>query len=263
MSDSIVILGTGNLATNLIYAMISNKFDIVQIYNRSIDKAKKILDENKISCDITDNINEIKKDADIYFFTSSDNSISDIAEKLGKINGIAVHCSGTVPISVFQNISKNFAAFYPLQTFSSISNYKIDFSEIPIFIESNNKETEQKLIEISKRLGAKYYLVDEKLRQKIHLSGVFAANFANHCIAIAQDIIAENNLPTEILNPIIEQSYKKLSLISATEAQTGPARRNDSETIKKHLSLLESEEIRKEIYELLTKSIKTKYFLNE
>lgn len=68
MSDSIVILGTGNLATNLIYAMISNKFDIVQIYNRSIDKAKKILDENKISCDITDNINEIKKECRHLFF---------------------------------------------------------------------------------------------------------------------------------------------------------------------------------------------------
>lgn len=259
MTDSIVILGVGNLSMHLIKALIHKGLNIVQIYNRNIDKVKNIIQENNYLCEITDEINNINKNADIYFFTLSDNVISEITDKIGKINGISIHCSGSVPISVFQKITNNYACFYPFQTFSNIEKYNINFSEIPIFIESNNKEAEKKLIELSLELNCKYYITDEKKRNNIHLSGIFASNFANHCIAIAQDILLENNISIDILNSLLEQSYKKLSIISAKEAQTGPARRNDFNIIDKHLSLLKNKISRYEIYKLLSKSIKEKY----
>ena len=43
-------------------------------------------------------------------------------------------------------------------------------------------------------------------------------------------------------------------------AQTGPAKRNDHKTIKRHLKQIENEEHRK-IYELLTQSIKNTHGL--
>ena len=39
-------------------------------------------------------------------------------------------------------------------------------------------------------------------------------------------------------------------------AQTGPAKRGDSETIEKHIKLLESNIEKEKIYKLLTESIK-------
>ena len=49
---------------------------------------------------------------------------------------------------------------------------------------------------------------------------------------------------------------KKIKYASPSLAQTGPAKRGDFETISKHLMLLENDEEKKEIYKLLTASIK-------
>jgi hypothetical protein len=64
----------------------------------------------------------------------------------------------------------------------------------------------------------------------------------------------QNNIPFEILHPLIEETANKIKTLSPIEAQTGPAKRNDTETINAHLNFL-SNETNKEIYKLLTKSI--------
>ena len=70
---------------------------------------------------------------------------------------------------------------------------------------------------------------------------------------IADEICESNQIPFEILHPLISETVKKLSDLSPREAQTGPAIRNDQKTIKKHLLLLP--EKYRLIYKLLTESI--------
>lgn len=59
----------------------------------------------------------------------------------------------------------------------------------------------------------------------------------------------------DILKPLILETANKVQSISPYLAQTGPAKRNDKKTIKKHLKLLENEQ-HEAIYKLLTASIK-------
>ena len=66
-----------------------------------------------------------------------------------------------------------------------------------------------------------------------------------------------NKIPFEILQPIIQETAKKIVELSPYEAQTGPAQRNDSKTIEKHKAMLTVNQ--QEIYTLLTKSIAKTY----
>jgi hypothetical protein len=70
---------------------------------------------------------------------------------------------------------------------------------------------------------------------------------------IGNDICKENNIPFKILDTLIDETASKIKTLSPEKAQTGPAIRNDEETIKNHLNLLS--ENKQEIYKLLTKSI--------
>ena len=71
---------------------------------------------------------------------------------------------------------------------------------------------------------------------------------------IGNDICTKNQIDFKILQPLILESANKLKTLSPTEAQTGPAKRNDTSTINAHLNFLTDANY-KEIYKLLTKSI--------
>ena len=58
----------------------------------------------------------------------------------------------------------------------------------------------------------------------------------------------------DLLKPLILETALKVQEHSPYTAQTGPAKRNDKRTIKKHLKQLDNE-LHKDIYELMTKSI--------
>ena len=64
----------------------------------------------------------------------------------------------------------------------------------------------------------------------------------------------ENHLSFDLLKPLIQESANKIMSLSPIEAQTGPAKRKDTQTINLHLNFLKNEN-QKEIYKLLTKSI--------
>ena len=85
------------------------------------------------------------------------------------------------------------------------------------------------------------------------MSAVFVNNFTNHLFKIGHDICTENNIPFQILQPLIQETVTKLETLSPEQAQTGPAIRNDKTTIKNHLELLN--EHQQNIYKTITKSI--------
>ena len=72
---------------------------------------------------------------------------------------------------------------------------------------------------------------------------------------IATEICEKYKISFDLLKPLIEETSNKIVKVTAIEAQTGPAKRKDLRTIEKHLSLLETDKEKRNIYELLTQSI--------
>jgi predicted short-subunit dehydrogenase-like oxidoreductase (DUF2520 family) len=168
--------------------------------------------------------------------------------------GLWVHTAGSVPIDVFQNSrAKRYGVLYPLQTFSI--NRKISFDHIPLFIEANQAEDEQLLEKIALSLSDKVIRLSSEKRKHLHLAAVFACNFTNHLYASAAKILEEQNLPWEVLLPLIEETAAKVKALHPKEAQTGPAVRYDTNIINKHLEMLKNDPDKQELYRLLSQSI--------
>ena len=245
---SVILIGAGNVASHLFNAIKkSESASIIQWYNRSIDTIKPF--QNDV--EITDDLSALKE-ADIYIMAVSDDSIAKLSNTLPFSNRLVAHTSGSVSIHQLDKKHKR-AVFYPLQTFTKGAT--IDFSEVPICIECLEKENLQVLKSLAEVLGCKFYKINTEQRQTLHLSAVYVNNFVNQLYRIAHEISDAKSINFDILKPLIMETARKVQDMSPYMAQTGPAKRNDKKTIKRHLKQIESEE-HKAIYQMLTNSIK-------
>ena len=65
----------------------------------------------------------------------------------------------------------------------------------------------------------------------------------------------QNNLPFEIIHPLIEETAKKIQYGNLWSLQTGPAKRGDNGTLDKHRRLLVDNPKYLEAYNILTQII--------
>ncbi len=245
---SVCLLGAGNVASHLFDAFnTTTSVNLVQWYNRDIKKISSYKNVTQITDDITTLL-----EADIYILAVSDDVISELSSKLPFENRLVAHTSGSVNIYDIDKKNRR-AVFYPLQTFSK--SVPVDFSNIPICIENLDKADKIILKTLAKSIGSTPYKINTEQRQMLHLTAVFVNNFTNQLYRIAHEISDVNNIEFDILKPLILETAKKVQHVSPYIAQTGPAKRHDKKTIKKHLKLLENDH-HKAIYELLTDSIK-------
>ncbi|PIE99172.1 MAG: hypothetical protein CR961_01300, partial [Polaribacter sp.] len=146
-------------------------------------------------------------------------------------NAFVVHTSGATNIDKLKHNGRR-GVFYMLQSFTK--GKAINFEEVPFCLEAEN-ETDLKLLErLANQIGKKIYRINSLQREVLHVSAVFVNNFTNHLFKIGNDICGKNNVPFEILNPIIKETILKIEKMSPKDAQTGPARRKDEKTVKKH-----------------------------
>ena len=252
---NIVILGFGNVAQHLVRAFLNTtEVRVVQIYNRS-----EILDPPIENCTTTlSNLME----ADIYIIALPDDVIPDFSEKLPFENRLVVHTSGSVPMRLLSE-KNNSGVFYPLQTFSK--ERTVDFKSVPICVEATHTADIEILMKLGNCISEKVVEINSEQRQKLHLAAVFVNNFTNHLYHISEEIINENQLDFDLLKPLILETAQKMDSLSPSEAQTGPATRNDKKTIENHLQLLNDAQQNgtldaavPELYAMLTQSILNK-----
>ncbi|WP_395066853.1 Rossmann-like and DUF2520 domain-containing protein [Flavobacterium sp.] len=244
---SITIIGSGNVAQHLIKAVSKSiDLELVQVFSRSKESVLHLVPNEKIISETS-----LFKEANLYLIAVSDDAISSVSHLLPFNNKLVAHTSGSVAIEELSNSNRK-AVFYPLQTLSK--NKEINFKEIPLCLEAQN-EADLKLIkQVANSISDKVFEVNSEQRKSLHVAAVFVSNFVNHLYKIGNDICLEHNVPFDILKPLIQETSKKIELLSPNEAQTGPAKRKDSQTINKHLEIL-TDQNQKEIYKILTKSI--------
>ena len=246
----VVILGGGNLAMHLANVFLkTSDISLVQVYNRTLSHITQL--QKHIS--ITNDLETLEK-ADIYIICVSDHAIELLSSNVPVSKALVVHTSGSTTMDIL-NSHKRHGVFYPLQTFSK--NRKISFKKIPICIESNNSDDLVLLKELASKISKNSHVVNSEQREQLHMAAVFVNNFVNHLYHIGNDICTENKIQPEILQALIQETAKKTARFSPYEAQTGPARRGDETTIKKHLEKLSNNQ--QEIYKLLSHSIATTY----
>lgn len=252
----ITLIGSGNVATWIAQRLRgSEEFPITQVYSRNLDHARQLADA--IGAEAIDDVQKIRRDSFAYIFAIKDDAFDDLLPKLPFRLPLALHTAGSVSQHRFEGYAEQYGVLYPLQTFSKDS--ELDTLRVPLCLELDMLADDKRecVLRLASQLSDLQYDVNEKQRVRMHLAAVFACNFSNALYGVAEDILQGANLPFEMLIPLMEQTVNKVKTLSPKEAQTGPAKRQDTGVIQKHLEMLDDAQL-SHIYEVMTEYIQRK-----
>ena len=197
---------------------------------------------------------EFPSTTEIIIVAVPDHRLKNVLENLRCHTGtLVVHTAGSIGLEVFPEHIKNKGVFYPLQTFSPDRN--VDFTALPFLLESSDRQSDAILEELAESIGGKICFVSSEQRAMIHLSAVFICNFTNHMLTRGKEIAEKTGVPFEIFFPLIRETMSKAMDLGPEKSQTGPAVRDDQNTIERHMDLLSFSPELKKIYREITLSI--------
>ena len=247
------IIGTGKVAHQLAYAIhASEEADLICVIGRKASKAKQIIE--KTSCIFLTDYSEIPK-TDLLIIAIKDDAIEELSTELPATDALLVHTSGIKDLNVLKKHERR-GILYPLYSFYSTE--KISLKGVPFLVESNSAEDAKLLQTFAHQLSGNSHEISAKEKEQLHVAAVFANNFTNHMMTRAFDLLDVKSLDKEILLPIIKQSCLNWMEGNAKNHQSGPALRNDKQTLKTHLEKLNDKQS-KELYTLISESI-LKYY---
>lgn len=269
----IVLIGAGNLATHLGKALHAAGHDMVQVFSRTMQSAETLA--SLLDAEPLTDIAQVRDDADVYIFSVKDSALVQLVAqfcrhdadglgedgavnalrkaKKGEHERVFLHTAGSMPMSVFEGMAQHYGVLYPMQTFSK--QREVDFSIIPCFVEANDEFAQKQIEGLAREISGRVYQLSSEDRKYLHLSAVFACNFANHCYAISQELLEEHGIPFDVMLPLINETAAKVHEMMPKDAQTGPAVRYDENVIGKQSKLLENHPHFKKVYDSMSKSI--------
>jgi predicted short-subunit dehydrogenase-like oxidoreductase (DUF2520 family) len=253
---SVVFIGTGNVASNLASAFKKAGFDQLHIHGRTEQTAKNLAE--KLNASFSSEMKDIPPNSLLYIISVSDDAIPELSKdpilKDTIENNLVVHTAGSIPMDILNNLSDNYGVFYPLQTFSKFK--PIDFKHIPLCLEASTGFNYDKLSKYAFKISEDVRRINSEQRKYLHLAAVFANNFTNRMFSIAEEILAKEQIPFDILLPLLKETVDKVQNNDPSKVQTGPAIRNDLSVMEKHVELLKENRNLKELYLLISQNIK-------
>ncbi len=248
---SIVIIGSGNVATQLGIALKQQGKNILQVYSRNIQHARIL--GGKLEAPHTNDIKKLYKFADMYIVSVSDSIIEPLINTLTFDHKLIVHTSGSIDMGVFTDRFPHHGVLYPLQTFSK--KKKANFSKIPMLIEANSTENLKRLRQLAELLSTEVKEFNSEQRRKVHLAAVFACNFSNFMYVAAEEFMKDHHMDFELLHPLIKETAKNALAGSPFLLQSGPAIREDRPVVETHLDMLNNNKDLRELYRNVTNAI--------
>lgn len=248
---TVTLIGAGNLATQLGLALHERGIRVMQVYSRTEESAKTLAE--RIGAEYTTNAAEINDGADFYIYSLKDDALEDVISKTAAHDGVHLHTAGSVSMDIFRDKKKSYGVMYPMQTFSK--SKKVDFRKIPVFVEGCDEETACRISGLAETLSDNVQPCDSAQRMTLHLGAVFCCNYSNYMCRIAEKLMADKGLDFKLMLPLLEETVEKLHHLTAKDAQTGPAARNDHSVMDKHIKALEAYPAYQKLYEDIASGI--------
>jgi len=247
----VVLIGSGNLAYHLHMALLgAQDVSLVGL----VDRRPEALADFEATLP-KKTLGATPESADVFILAVADSAIAEVMGYYKGIDGLFVHTSGAMGLAVLEGAARR-GVLYPLQTFSR--QRAIEFQKVPLCIEAAPGPDAELLITLARALSTEVLEIPAAKRRALHLAAVYVNNFSNHMMYLGETICAEAGLSKSIMGPLLEETCAKATALSARSAQTGPARRNDTETLKAHLRMLTGEN-EKELYTKISESIYRTY----
>jgi len=244
----ISIIGAGTLATALAAALRRSGYRIAEIVSRdnaqSLSRARKLA--KRVGARAT-YMREARFTGKIVWICVPDDAIAGLAGQLaGRAKWqkkLVVHSSGALGSDVLAPLRKAgalTASAHPLMTFVSIS--KPELEGVPFALEGDSRA----LVRIGttvRSIGGKPFRIAPELKPAYHLFGFFCSPALVALLAAAQRVgelagFARRRRSRELMEPIVRQTIDNFFRSTPQQAFSGPLRRGDIATLRKHLDVL-------------------------
>ena len=231
---NVVIIGKGNVATNLHYAFMKKGIACQMVSSR-------------------EGLDQLPQ-ANVYIYAVRDEALAGVvAQGVGREKSLHLQTSGSMAMSVFGADKPHAGIFYPFQTFSKARLIE-DFSTVPVFFEARGIDDISAVYSLALTITSHVYETSQHDRERLHVAGVYACNFTNLMYTMAAELLRNTHIPFSALLPLIDETAAKIHSLAPQDAQTGPARRNDENVMNHHISLLN--EGQRTVYQLLSEEIR-------
>lgn len=233
MKPKVVVIGQGNVAWHLL---------------KALDPAADV-------CHVSSHdLHHIPTDAHYYIMAVSDDAIEQLAYATPDV-GVWAHTSGSTPLTALSKHKTKCGVFYPLQTLTK--DVPVDWSHLPIFIEGSSDTVTDALQSLARNVSDNVHTADSSQRRQLHIAAVMACNFANHLWDISDQLLRPLGVDFTAMVPLVQAMLSKAALIGPHDAQTGPARRGDTNVIQSHIASLPTDLA--QIYSILSQHIIKEY----
>jgi predicted short-subunit dehydrogenase-like oxidoreductase (DUF2520 family) len=246
----ITLIGSGNTATILGRKSLAAGHRIVQVYSRDGSQANQLA--NRLGAGSTSYISTIERKADLMIVALRDEAIAPFAKALGQTHSLVVHTAGALPIHEIRGPGESYGVLYPLQ---SLRKEIEIIPPLTILVDGNSPRTIGRLNDFASTIAETILEAGDETRLKYHLAATLVNNFTNHLFAVAATFCKNENISFDVLQPLMEETVKRLRAVSPLAAQTGPALRNDLMTLEKHRDLLKAYPGLLKFYDLFTDEI--------
>lgn len=248
---NIVIIGSGNTASVLGRKFVVAGHRILQVVSRNASAASELAYE--WDTESANYMSLLNKNADLYIIAVSDDALEEVTRDLRLPGKVVAHTAGSVSKDVLKNVTAHYGVFYPLQTLRKEINKPPD---IPVFFEGSDQQATAALQKLAQSISfGQATPAKSEDRVKLHVAAVVVNNFTNHLYSLAEKYCRKEGINFHQLLPLIKETVSRLETVSPSASMTGPAVRNDEETIQKHLAVLEDHPQLQKVYRFLTESI--------
>jgi predicted short-subunit dehydrogenase-like oxidoreductase (DUF2520 family) len=201
-------------------------------------------------------------DSDIIWICHTDDALAETARKLARKNGwqgkIVFHSSGALSSDVLAPLRRagaHVASLHPMMTFVPGASPKM--SEVPLAVEGD-RQAVAAARQLVKRLRAEIFLIEKKFKTLYHALGSFSSPMLVATLATAERVGRaaglSPNQTRRIIAPILRETIKNYVERGPAAAFSGPIKRGDLNTIRRHLRQLKRVPGASEVYRALVKS---------
>lgn len=251
----IAVIGSGNIATFFSVKLFQAGHCITQVLSKHENNALKLA--QKVNAKAETNPMHLDQNAEVYLLAVNDDAIHQYIDHPILKNKLVLYSSGAVSLHEVKEISSQIACLWPVY---SIQKENLpDHTEVPLVINHSDAVDSNTILHIANAISKLHYTLSDKQKKTAHLGAVIANNFSNHLFTLSKQMLLNEDIPFDVLLPLIINTTSKLEISPPEKNQSGPAIRHDETTLKHHLELLENNEILKKIYSLLTESIQKYY----
>lgn len=247
----VAIVGAGQAAWALSLGLMHAGVNITQVWSRHAGRGKALSNRLEVEHQMITKSHVSSWTGDVLVLAVSDKAVAEVATQFEcQDHQHIIHCGGTLSMEILARHPRH-GVLWPVMNLSQPHENLLQ--GVPMLLETNNEPLRQMLEAWCRGLQAHPIPSTLAQRVQIHLAAVMTANFNNLLLHWGHKIL-EGQGEHGLLLPILQQQLRLFTKNSADPLtrQSGPAHRGDTETMDKHLALLEQDPEGQALYRTLS-----------